>query len=225
LKRFAFLSLFLSAACDSGGRGSVPPEQLGTAMGDVMCARLDECCTAAEFMEQTLGGETIEECHEFYAAFVGSILTPLLEDSIEQGRVVYHPDRMGACFDAIEALSCSETFVEVDGPAPWNGCQDPFEGQVAIGGECGADWDCLSDFCPGSGIDFDGNITYAVCAEPPAIGMPCADFECGHGAYCEQGTCEALLADGSACSSGNDCQSDACNGGVCGPPTVCDGVD
>ena len=228
MKRFVYLSLFLFAACDGGGRGSVAPSELGGEMGEVMCARLSECCTAAEFMEQTLGAENEEECRAFYSGFVGALLTPVLEDSIAAGRVVYHGDRMGACLDAMAALSCDEATVAIESDSPWNGCQDPFEGQVAIGGQCANDWDCVSEYCSGESTDFEGNITFGTCAAAPAIGMPCDDFECGEDAYCENGTtptCQAKLSDGSGCTDEDECASGGCNGGVCGAPTTCDGVD
>lgn len=222
------LSLF-AAACDGGGGGSVPPDQLGVEMGSAMCAHFAECCTVEEFMDQTLGAENEEECRALYAGFVGGLLVPVLEDSIAAGRVVYHGDRMAGCLDLMRSLSCSD-FNELEAAdSPWLvGCQDPFEGQVAIGGECANDWDCVSEYCSGESTDFDGNVTFGACANAPSIGQPCDDFECADNAYCESGptpTCQALLSDGSACSSGDDCASGGCEGSVCGPPTTCDGVD
>ena len=224
MKRFVYVSLFVLAACDSGG-GSISPSDLGSEMADVMCPRLAECCTPAEFMEQTFGAENEEECRSFYTAFAGALLAPVLEDSIAAGRVVYHGDRMRDCFEAMAALPCGASVGEIGAQTPLTGCEDPFEGQVAIGGECAEDWDCVSEFCSGETLDFEGNVTFGLCAEPPAVGMPCDDFECAAGAYCDAGTCEALLSDGSACSTGNECASDGCTGGVCGAPTTCDGVD
>lgn len=230
MKRFIYASLSLSffTACDSGGGGSVSPSELGEEMGSVMCARMAECCTEAEFMEQTLGADSEEECRALFAGFVGGLLVPVLEDSIAAGRVVYHGDRMGACLDLMAGLSCVESSVAVEGELIFGGCQDPFEGQVAIGGDCASDFDCISEYCSGDSTDFEGNITFGACAEYPAIGEPCDDFECGPGAYCESGatpTCQALLADGSACQSGDDCESGGCENSVCGAPTTCDGVD
>lgn len=179
-------------------------------------------------MEQTLGADSEAECRALFSGFVGELLVPVLEDSIADGRVVYHGDRMGACLDLMAAMSCDESAVAIEGDIIWSGCQDPFEGQVALGGDCAQDFDCVSEYCSGDSTDFEGNVTFGLCADYPAIGQPCDDFTCGPDAYCESGatpTCQALLSDGSACTDGEDCASSGCNGGVCGAPTTCDGVD
>ena len=229
MHRFVFASFIVFAAGCGGGSSSVPPDQLGTELGEVMCARMAECCTTEEFMEQTLGADSEEECRALYTGLVGGLLVPVLEDSIAAGRVVYHADRMGACLDTMAAMSCGEAVVAMGGDTLWGGCEDPFEGQVAVDGVCASDWDCVSEYCSGDSVDFDGNITYGVCAEPPTVGMPCDDFDCAPGAYCDSGagtpTCQALLADGSACGNEDECASGGCEGGRCGPPTVCDGND
>lgn len=224
MKRLVYLAVTTWFAAGCGGGDGISPDQLAGEMGSAMCARFAECCTAEEFMEETLGAEDETECRQLFTGLFGALVTPVLEDSIASGRVVYHADRMGDCLDLMRSLSCTE-LNELEEDVWLVGCQDPFEGQVAIGGECANDWDCVSEYCSGDSTDFEGNVTFGACANAPAIGQPCDDFECAGGAYCDGGTCQALLSDGATCSSGDDCASGGCDGNVCGPQTTCDGVD
>lgn len=223
--------LLLGCGGDDGVSGeNVPPDQLAEALGPVTCAKLFECCTAEEVMEQLLGAETVEECEQFYLAFIGSFFEPVLEDSIAEGRVVYHGEIIGGCIDAYAALSCPEMSAVLAGDGPFQGCGDPFEPQVALGGECANDFDCIDGFCPDASVDFEtGEITYGTCVGIPAIGDPCVDNECGDDAYCETtaegDTCEARLANGSGCTFDDDCESDFCtDAGMCAENMTCDGV-
>jgi len=225
--------LVLAAACESGapggGGGPVPAEELGGELGRASCDRWAACCTAEEFMDQTLGAQTEEECVDLYAGLLDSLLIPPLLDSIEQGRVVYHADRMGTCIELVRTLSCTQLAELNDSGSPWGAeCQDPFEGQVGADGACANDWDCVSEYCSGDATDFEGNITFGVCITAPTEGLPCDDFECADGFFCDSSgkvpTCLALLVDGSNCELEDECASGACEGGFCGAPTVCDGV-
>lgn len=212
------------AACGGGGGGGVPIDDLGSELARVTCAKLSECCTTQEFMDATLGAEDESECRALFTAF-GGILVKIYKDSIAAGRLVYHGDRMEDCFSAIEGQTCAEYAAVGDGDFASAGCEDPFEGTVAAGGQCATDEDCTSGWCSGDSVDFEGNITYGTCGAAPTQGMPCEEFDCGAGLYCEASTCTPKKADGMACFSDDECTSGGCNGdpGTCGVTMVCDG--
>jgi len=232
--RISIAVAVICSACGggSGSGGDVTPDELPAELAGVTCAQLTACCTTEEFMNEALGADSEQECRALFTGFAG-LLADVLNDSIAAGRVVYHGDRMADCIDAISTLSCTEFQQANGGPFPNGACQDPFEGQVAIGGECANDFDCTSEYCSGDMLDFDGNITFGACADAPLAGDPCDNNDCAEGAFCDftagMPTCEALLADGSGCTSDNQCASDSCNGadggspGTCGAPTTCDG--
>jgi len=223
------ISILILAACGGGGSGGVSPAGLASALAEASCNKHEECCTAEEFMDATLGSENAAECKAVLTGF-GSLLTNVLDDSIEAGRVIYHPDRMEDCLAAIDALSCAE--FKDNGEINDSRCEDPFEGQVADGGECANDFDCVSNYCSGDSMDFEGNLTFGVCADDPVAGLPCDEGRCADSAFCDFETdlCEALLADGEACTSDNQCKSEECDTttsspGSCVASTTCDGVD
>lgn len=162
----AIVILVGALGCDGGG--GVAVDELGADMGALMCGHFAECCTAEEFMEQTLGAEDEAECRTLYSGLFDQLLVPVLEDSIAAGRVVYHPDRMAECLDALAAMSCTEWNEANADDTTFAGCSDPFEGQVADGGDCAQDFDCVSEHCEGNSLDFEGNVTFGVCAAPPA---------------------------------------------------------
>lgn len=187
----------------------------------------------AELEEELLGASNQQECEAFYAGFIGQLLIPVLEDSVADGRLVYDGGQMRTCLDALAAIECSELRATLEsGPA--GSCDDPFTGQVAIGGVCANDVDCVSKLCDGDQVDFEGNVTTGVCAQMPSNGQACVDNTCGDGLFCDNTggspRCQPKLADGSGCSSDDDCTSGSCNGasggqgGTCGASMTCDGL-
>jgi hypothetical protein len=216
------LSFVVLAACGGGGSGTVALADFPAEYGAVYCAKAVECCTTAELEEQVLSSSE-EECNQVFVGLLGTLLLPVLEDGVEQGRLIYHGDRIGDCIDALDAMSCDDFNSALSGSG-FTGCDDPFEPLVDVDGECGTDADCISGYCSGDSTDLEGNFTYGVCAVAPTAGQPCDDFHCADGAWCDSGTCAEPQADGAACSSRDSCASGACNEGTCGDSTVCDGV-
>jgi hypothetical protein len=206
-------------------------DQIGEELGGVQCMKLFECCTADEVMDQTLGAETVEECEEFYAAFIGTLLEPVIQDSVDAGRVEYDGEVLGGCLDVIAAMSCSEFSASFGADGLLAGCGDPFVARVLIEGECANDFDCTSEYCSGDSVDFNtGAITYGTCAVIPGVGEPCDDGECTDAAYCDMTPdvpiCAYRLDDGSDCTFDDDCASDFCDDtNLCAvEPPVCDGI-
>lgn len=69
------------------------------------------------------------------------------------------------------------------------------------------------------------NGTTLKCENPPAVGQAC-EFFCAPGSFCnDQSTCEAVRANGAACQSDSECDSDFCDDsgatGVCAANPVC----
>lgn len=236
-------ALTVAAGCggddDGGGGGDVELDELSPIVASYQCDALFRCCDSAE-LEEELGffdAETEEECTMVYAAFIEGFLVESLQASVDSGRLVYHADRMGACIDHLNGLSCEERAMSVsDSGFAAAGCQDPFEGQVANGDACASDEECQSDWCDGDSMDFEGNVTEGVCGDPPGQGDACPDFECTGDTYCELadngGTCHAKLSEGSDCFSDDECASDNCVDdnpdddmpGTCSGEYQCDGM-
>lgn len=234
----ALLSSFLVlSAC--GGGGSVELSDLAAETGAVTCAQLFDCCTAEELMAELDFGniETEEQCVDFYASFIGGLLTPRLQASVDSGRMVYDAEAAGACFDIMGSMSCSEFGAswadDADLPP---GCSDFFLGQQADGQPCAGDEECQNDYCVGDTMDFEGNTTEGVCGSKPGLGDDCSDdYECAEG-YCaaDQGAwiCKSRQEAGAACNSDEECVSDQCAGGdpqngtpgTCASEPVCNGV-
>lgn len=228
MRSTVFAVVGLMACGGGGGSGGITVDNLAAELGEVTCEKLSACCTPQEFMDETLGADTVAECQALFTGF-GTILTNVMQDSIAAGRMIYHGDRMADCFAAIESASCIDFRTQQSGPFPGSACEDPFEGLVADGGQCANDFDCRSEFCSGDSVDFNGNVTFGTCGVAPAIGQPCDGDDCAEGAFCDFGpsgqTCTALLTDGSACNGDDECASGGCNGtpGTCGVTTTCDG--
>lgn len=226
--RMLLVILGLAACSDGGsGGGTVSPDQLAGVLGHSTCSKLSACCTQQEFMDQTLGTTNEAQCEALIAGLVESVLSKTLKSSIDAGRVIYHADRMGDCIAVIDAASCTEYQALNNGSGSFvgSGCEDPFEGRVANGGDCANDFDCTSEFCSGDSTDTNGNITFGKCIVAPTAGQPCDDTECGGNTFCDGGTCATRKPDGATCSTKDECASNGCNGspGSCGVSMTCDG--
>ncbi|MEJ7604558.1 MAG: hypothetical protein WKG01_42290 [Kofleriaceae bacterium] len=225
--KLALVAVFVLGACDDGDSGrTIAVDDVPTEVASLVCAQLFDCCTTTEFMDETFGADTVAECEALYSGFANLIVTTL-KDSIAKGRVIYHGDRLAACYDRLADASCVE-YRSADQDS-FEGCDSPFEPKVANAGECGEDFDCTSGFCDGESIDFETQeITYGVCVTAPTAGQACIDSDCATGLYCDSGTCAAPQADGAACNDDDECASRSCNGtgidgGRCGAIMTCDG--
>lgn len=75
---------------------------------------------------------------------------------------------------------------------------------------CPSDQACDADLSSGS---FEGT-----CQALPTAGMLC-EVDCADDLECISGTCRALQRLGSSCTSGDECYSSECSGGVCVSPS------
>jgi hypothetical protein len=223
------IALCIAVAVAGCGGDSVPLSELGSEMGKTICAKMVECCTAEELMDELLGATNQTECEELYNGLIGGLVVPQLEDSVASGRMRYDGGRMAECLDDLAAIECSELRGAIRG-GPGTSCADPFTGLVDIGGACAGDVDCISSFCNGDSLDFEGNVMFGVCAQLPSDGQPCVDDTCGPGLRCDRqlDTCAPALADGMDCTFDDDCASGDCvdsttGNGTCGRTMTCDG--
>ncbi len=191
-------------------------------MAEVVCHQSFACCTTAEVMQRYMGLGITDEasCVTVASGLIQAFLIPQVQAGITAGRVVYHGDFAAACMNLYAALSCVEfSHVGSDMPAA---CQNPFEGLGQVGDPCHAEVECTAtNYCVGGTAAMDG-----MCAARPVLGQPCPDFTCATGLYCDNTpatpVCAAPLADGQACMTGDECQSDSCSTGMCVP--MCDGL-
>ena len=90
-------------------------------------------------------------------------------------------------------------------------------GRSSSGGACNFG---IPDPCPGGqacDADIGTGSFEGTCQALPTAGMPC-ETECAGDLECLEGTCRALQRLGSSCTSGDECYSSECSGGVCVAP-------
>jgi hypothetical protein len=222
-------------ACDGGGGGGGTPiaiDQLDEEAASVTCAKIFECCDAAERMEAlgfiTPVPTTEAECVTAYGSLIAAFYAEL-EAGVTDGTIVYHGDKAGNCLAAAENASCAE-FNGGEINSDNADCETTFEGTVATGAACTTSEQCVSGACV-------GETGAQTCVTLPGVGQPCPDFQCADGAYCEYtkagGECVTLKANGTACNSDYECADDFCEGadpqmgtpGTCAAePATCDGA-
>lgn len=223
----------LLAGC--GGGGSVTLDKLGTELAQVSCSKTFECCTSAEIMDQfaniKVNGQPItteDQCESFAGGLFAGLLTPEYQASLDAGRIEYDGEAAQSCLDGMASLGCSAyAMVETKTSVI---CDTPFIiPKVGDGGGCTQGYECTSGNCDGATND-GSTSTDGTCKPMPGAGEECFDH-CAHGLYCgydQTSTteiCQALKANGEACTGDNQCTSDHCDNSVCADkPLVCDGM-
>ena len=222
------VSVIVLAACGGHGSGGavISLDELAARAAAATCTKWFGCCNATEFMDKTLGASTEEECETTFAGLIDSLLVPTLRDSVANGRLVYHGDVMADCLATYDDLSCAQFELAQNVSGADSPCDDPFEGLVADAGACANDVDCVSNYCSGDSVGSGGAITFGACRAAPGPGTPCDDGQCIDGAFCDGTNCQAKLADGTACTSDEECINDRCDVATnqCGLTTTCDGM-
>ncbi len=183
------------AACPPSSGGDVSLDQLPNAMTSPYCDFLTRCAGGAAALEAGLGGP----CSEVVPLLVEDSIVARVRDGIERGTIIYHGDRVRACFDALQGADCTALSQQ---PA---GCQDMFEGTVSVGGACVWSEECDGGYCEAS------SACPGTCRAFVAEGGDCSDARCDVGLECVSGRCERLSREGEAC--GGD-RGVSCAGGL-----------
>lgn len=187
LKRMGVLLAGVLAAC--GGSDSVSLDELPDALASAQCERLVRCglYTSAADCEAAINFNITE-----------------IQHSVEAGRVAYDGEAVAECLDTLGSASCDLT-TESARVTPQS-CKDAIKGAVAAGGTCYDSGDCQSARCD---LPDCGNACcMGTCQDGPAevtVGQSCADAPCDDRSFCQNGTCQALLASGAACQGSDEC--------------------
>lgn len=200
--------------CDNGGGGNdIEFTDLSTRIGGAYCGYASRCGTTA-FFEQYLFHSTITDCATQAATYFANTQFAQYQLAIDSGTIVYHGDRAAACLSAFDSLGCGAGGLS----GPPAACAETFEGTVADGGACTINEECSpTSFCNGGG----SGTACGMCLHRPQIGESCASIGCASDAWCDAGTCAALLPAGSTCTaSDSSCAAGlACTSGTCATPT------
>ena len=219
MKRLVVSVLLVGCGGDGGG-SPVAIDDLGMELAVQSCAKLFDCCTDAELMDQfngiTYDGQPIsteDQCVEFANALLSGLAFAEYKESLEMGRIDYDSAAAGDCVAALDELSCSQ--YSSAAIADISGCRPFIIAKVGDGGGCTEDFECTSGNCVGATESGDTS-TDGECKPMPAAGESCDD-NCADGLYCTFDTsngmkvCQPLKADGAQCTLDRDCESDYCD--------------
>ena len=208
--------------------------QLTEQFTTLACTKLTQCCSASA-VEQRLGvpAPTLAACHSILAQRYTHYVQRLLAAQAS-GRLLYDGTRVQRCLLSLQTLSCADYATQgFVGPAPGSDCDAWLAPQMALGGACADDNECISDYCEGHVLNNTGLLKDGVCTALPALGETC-QWRCATGAFCdnrnEVWTCVAGRPPGFSCSTDAQCSPPICEHaqgsetgqGVCKPaPTAC----
>jgi len=198
-----------------GGGGAVPLDRLDEEYAAAFCRKIFGCCTASELPETPAAGGDEAACRATYGAAIASDLGDI-QASVASGIVTYDGLKARSCFDTLIALPCTEWGGD-EAPDRIPDCALILVGTVTPGGTCTG-----SETCPG-GVCWPGG----ACVAYAKRGESCAEIPCQGGLYCKTnaaGICAAYESNGATCSFDDACRSNSCNGGVCGPSEICNGI-
>jgi hypothetical protein len=161
------------------------------------CNKVYECCTPEERAANPFYGETAEQCALALGAFM-SLALPILQQSIDSGRLVFHSDQSSGCLTQYSSTDCA-ALRSGDSADLLGQCETIFEPQVPLGGACAQDGECIGGYCEGATTDTDGE-----CTAKKSDTIECSnDDEC-QSDYCDSGsgTCAPNPGDEPLCGGG-----------------------
>jgi hypothetical protein len=141
MKRLALLVAL--TGCDGGGAD--------LSAGDAIARRTALTCEQGHVCRETYPEEggfefedffqtSVDECVAFFTGFVDP---ERVQDSVDEGRILYDSSEASACLDALETVDCARFWEIFQGIARPSECDRAFIGTVADGGTCSTDLDCL----------------------------------------------------------------------------------
>lgn len=255
----SFAAIVCLAGCgDDGGGGALAPADYPAALADALCGKLDDCCDWSQLGEP--GIESYDDCVSAVEPyFEGNVAD--LEASLSRGRIEWNASLAANCLDDFEATACGAPLSDA-----LDACDAVVVAQVANGGQCSIDFECVSDVCAFDDVaDEEGTCATSAAGDPCVLscygvgtdrscfstctdglvcstrlegeqtvstcevevlageGESCAENACDDSVFCNEAlVCETPRADGRACASDFECQSDNCVDGVCAASTSCD---
>jgi hypothetical protein len=174
----------------------VPLEEVPAHYADAYCSVLERC---SGFLYELIF--PLEDCRRLATEAARQGGFSELIDAVDDGRIVYHADKAGACFEAIEARACSEL----------NARELP-ECEAALAGTVAEDGDCsLDEECEGALICEHDGACPGACVERYGAGTECVENDqCADGLVCSTATahCVEPAREGTACEGGTEPQCD-----------------
>jgi hypothetical protein len=187
---FLLALLLVPGSCQDDPPGQstpIPLEKMAGELKSALCSRIYSCCSAEQRKGNARIGQDVASC-EAMLDRKATLLLGDVHESVEGGRLVYHPAALTSCLTRLRSASCDELRMPADNVAILTqACEGVFEPKVAPGGACSESWDCIGGWCQGD----QGNLL---------------------------DQCTALRADGEDCDEGLECRSGLCTDDlVCAP--------
>lgn len=228
----------LAGLAGCGNVGGIPVDETATRIADTICPKAWMCCTADQLSSNSAAGTSEADCiTQTTASYKNQLST--LQASIDQKRASYQSSKLDTCLMTIQTSDCS-TLNVTNHIVGIHGCESFTTPQVALGGGCSQNYECVDGWCnvPAGATDGQG-----VCAPFVAAGQSCAAGggpSCGPNSVCDiEGTlddssddlCAAVSDIGGTCTDDLQCTSLNCSssggsGMTCAaattpPPAMC----
>jgi len=197
------------------GSKSIPQQ-----VAETVCPKAYQCCTTMQLMGNDLAGTDVATCQTKTTNGFQNQLAAITA-SQNQGRSVYNANKLDACLATIRNATCDALDV-TNHLSGVPGCNSFVTPQVAIGGACTHDWECIDGWCSVPAMT-SGDGT---CRPRAVGGASCAVDMCAAGAICtaDTKTCVVLGGTGADCTTLYQCASGVCDiptgagAGTCAPP-------
>jgi hypothetical protein len=154
---------------DGGGSGPLQIADYPQAISTALCRKVDSCCDWADLASEGIG--SYDECVVAISEFFDGNAAEL-EASVAAGRVTWDAALAGSCIGDLANTGCGGALGDSLGA-----CDAVLAPQVANGGACTIDFECISDVCSFATDD----ATEGTCAGS-TVGGPCARSCYGEGA-------------------------------------------
>jgi len=196
----------LALGCDSKSSDEVELAQFGQRSADTICDKVYECCSLSDaelaaHMGYSGGraacGSKNRDSVGFWAAVIGK--------EQARGRLAFDAKLAHRCLEAFAATTCDghKRNVVIEG------CDTFITPRTPPGAPCNASESCIGGSCVDGGPDKEG-----VCQAFATENTSCAERSCVKGLRCEGASklCVPARANGEACFTNAECQSQGCNG-------------
>lgn len=206
-----WMGLFSAIGCGGSDEEFTSNDQPDLELSDAPAALSEAVCDAL-FRCIPLQGAflgSVEQCAEIFRAEFTAASFNMIEDAVEEERVVYDQEAAQGCLDALDSADCSAIDLRYI-----DECNDVFTGTVERGDDCTLDEECSGEsFCL-----FEGSCPGA-CSGLLSAGEGCVEDEhCEPGLVCSEATarCVAPSDEGQSCGMGQP---------QCAQPFLCLGED